>query len=1067
MNQHAWWIFPKRLQTFVLMLIFVAPPTLSYAFTVSESRPRLYFTAADLPTLRQRITTTHTAEWQALVSWTQPDKDAYVAKSGTEATPTHRYIERNAFMYLMLAESNPVQAEVHAQIAKNWLMQLATVNFTIAPNDAFEYLWALAIGYDWLYTWSGFTEAEKQTVRAQLISHTNTHVGRTDLQGDFPSIPTSIDPAMDSSFAKSIYDNQLSENNLGVAFPGLALWEPDDKYGANSSAQLYLDAVSLRFNELYKATETYAANGGYWEGQSYLGARMQGEVYFAYVWKVATGEDLFANSKHLRNLVYYWIYGLRPDGLASREGDHTCRPIGCDRSRFIAEIIAASYRDGYAQWYAQFVNSAKIIQLGEAAVKPDLPFDWQDIVFYDASLPAQNPSELPLYRYFDFGHLVIRTGWNIKQTETDPIPDDTYFTFSLHDWVSGHTHLDNNSFTLFRQGPLAIDSGRYRGSTGAQRQHERSYALRTIAHNTLTVYRPGEDFGRLNATTPFANDGGQEFLFQETKARAEPSYVIDPNTDDPVRRKDLQDGSRFDTGTLLAFEAGDKFYYLKGNATDAYHSTGFNAPDDGTVPGHAPDEAKLSSFTRELAFFPNESAPLLVVFDRIATAPYGDPNWPKKWLLHAIPEPVVNGTVKTVEVADHIINYDGDLATITYNGGKLVSQTLLPVAANLRKVGGAGYEFWVDDDGTGTAGKNYASTDAVMLADTEKGAWRVEVSPTVAVLDDIFLHVLSVGNDSVPAMAPATRIDATSLVGAEMGDRVALFSRTGTPVSGDAYTVTSAAGIIHHLLTGIAPGSYQVIRDGVKLPDGPFPASSQTTLSFSSHGGGNFTLISTQHFDSDGDGVMDADDNCLSVPNPDQADKNSDGLGDACTYDFAILKITAPKTVSLTKRKPAQTKELTVQIQNQSPHEETIENAGRLAALVQLTVEAFDTPNACPDLEATLISDRFRFPLVLATKEKFSALFAVTFTSDCIPDPLKTDKTEAHDDYRFSTSVDHSVLDGQTDTDPTDDMCPRSVEPPFRPDPNPNGKLKDKGCGTKKADGTLGADVLSDVVDKR
>jgi hypothetical protein len=171
--------------------------------------------------------------------------------------------------------------------------------------------------------------------------------------------------------------------------------------------------------------------------------------------------------------------------------------------------------------------------------------------------------------------------------------------------------------------------------------------------------------------------------------------------------------------------------------------------------------------------------------------------------------------------------------------------------------------------------------------------------------------------------------------------------------------------------------------------------------------------------------------------------------------------------VSLTKRKPAQTKELTVQIQNQSPHEETIENAGRLAALVQLTVEAFDTPNACPDLEATLISDRFRFPLVLATKEKFSALFAVTFTSDCIPDPLKTDKTEAHDDYRFSTSVDHSVLDGQTDTDPTDDMCPRSVEPPFRPDPNPNGKLKDKGCGTKKADGTLGADVLSDVVDKR
>jgi hypothetical protein len=63
--------------------------------------------------------------------------------------------------------------------------------------------------------------------------------------------------------------------------------------------------------------------------------------------------------------------------------------------------------------------------------------------------------------------------------------------------------------------------------------------------------------------------------------------------------------------------------------------------------------------------------------------------------------------------------------------------------------------------------------------------------------------------------------------------------------------------------------------------------------------------------------------------------------------------------------------------------------------------------------------------------------------------------------------VDHSALDGQADTDPIDDVCPRSVTPPFRPDPNPDGKLKDKGCGVKKSDGTFGADVLIDIVDKR
>lgn len=34
--------------------------------------------------------------------------------------------------------------------------------------------------------------------------------------------------------------------------------------------------------------------------------------------------------------------------------------------------------------------------------------------------------------------------------------------------------------------------------------------------------------------------------------------------------------------------------------------------------------------------------------------------------------------------------------------------------------------------------------------------------------------------------------------------------------------------------------------------------------------------------DSDGDGVCDEDDNCVTTPNPDQADRDQDGVGDAC-----------------------------------------------------------------------------------------------------------------------------------------------------------------------------------------
>jgi hypothetical protein len=450
-------------------------------------------------------------------------------------------------------------------------------------------------------------------------------------------------------------------------------------------------------------------------------------------------------------------------------------------------------------WHAQFMAA----QTGGAPIWTDLIFDWPDIVLYDSALQTRDPSDLPLYRHFAFGHVVIRTGW------AGPPSDDTLLTFAIHDHVPGHTHLEVNSFTLFRKGPLAIDSGRYRGNSVNQ-AHERNYALRTVAHNTITVYRPGEDFGG------FANDGGQEFLWKERKNPAEPRYV-----------KDLYDGTRFDTATLEAFEVGSDFYYLKGNATDAYHSKGFKAGSDGK-------EAKISHFTRELAFFPDhpdQPYPMLVVFDRAVSL---NANWPRKWLLHAIDEPLVNGTITGIEVPDKIVRYAADLVTISYNDGKLFSQTLLPAAATIRKVGGTGYEFWVDDPGM-----NYPPGDAVAQADIEAGAWRVEVIPTTPAQTDTFLHVLSLADASVSAAPVATRIDATAMSGGEVSNRVVLFSKAGALVKDVTYTVSSS-DTVRHLLTGIAPGTYRITQDDHSLP--PITTSSQDTLSFVSIGGGTFRV---------------------------------------------------------------------------------------------------------------------------------------------------------------------------------------------------------------------------------
>lgn len=52
--------------------------------------------------------------------------------------------------------------------------------------------------------------------------------------------------------------------------------------------------------------------------------------------------------------------------------------------------------------------------------------------------------------------------------------------------------------------------------------------------------------------------------------------------------------------------------------------------------------------------------------------------------------------------------------------------------------------------------------------------------------------------------------------------------------------------------------------------------------------------------DADRDGVVDTSDNCPDVPNPDQADTNGDGIGDACTPAPKLtLQITGQGAVTL------------------------------------------------------------------------------------------------------------------------------------------------------------------------
>lgn len=177
-------------------------------------------------------------------------------------------------------------------------------------------------------------------------------------------------------------------------------------------------------------------------------------------------------------------------------------------------------------------------------------------------------------------------------------------------------------------------------------------------------------------------------------------------------------------------------------------------------------------------------------------------------------------------------------------------------------------------------------------------------------------------------------------------------------------------------------------------------------------------------------------------------------------HDLAVTKITTAKAVTLTSKNPRPQRLVKVQIQNRSPHAEVINNRDALKELVHLVVESLGVQCPAPPLFVKADKPQKTLPLTLKSKQKLNVVFVVTF--GCANDPTRGAN---HEDYRLSATIGHNALGG-ADMHVTDDVCPRSVTPPFEVDPNPNGTIKDMGCGAKKADKTFGDPVLVDVIVK-
>lgn len=272
--------------------------------------------------------------------------------------------------------------------------------------------------------------------------------------------------------------------------------------------------------------------------------------------------------------------------------------------------------------------------------------------------------------------------------------DDTYVLFVSGGVPLQHKHYDNNHFIIYKKGWRTVDSGT-RPEPGIHLSH---YYCRTVAHNCITIRMPGE-------VMP-AYWGGP--------ALCEEQDIPIPNDGGQCEKL----GSK-----LLELTETPDWVYLASDATPCYHP------------------AKASKVVREFIWFCPD---LFVVMDRVASK---DASYPKTWLWHTIEEPKALGPKEWKEASE---------------GGAMICRTLLPEDAAQELIGGPGKDFWSDGrnwplpvlcpDDWGYGKRHIVPPET----HPQLGHWRLEVAPGKPAEEDIFLHMMLVGDKDLASMPSST-----------------------------------------------------------------------------------------------------------------------------------------------------------------------------------------------------------------------------------------------------------------------------------------------------------------------
>ena len=487
--------------------------------------PRLFFTAQDLPKMRERAVGVDKDLWQDVLKdikslkMNAPDvTDEDLYKSGIDGERKKGIITQYDLAFEIAQTSYAYtieQDEKYLDAAKKFTLAACAMPIwgykTSKPNvdlPPAHLLYAVAFAYDVLF--DKWTKAEKETIKNKLVK-------QGGLMYDFFKY-------------KQGKKYTYSQNHTWIPITGLAIAAyavMDEVPEAKAWAQLSRAIFD-------RTMVTFATDGYFYESFHYYGFAFRWMIRYFDVHKQVTGENLYDPMKSkFAQLKYFAMHSILPD----RENVFDFADVGdgalnrnnvSKREKLYGEYdiqyrLAQIYQDNQAQTVADFIRKNTTLGTREPM--------WA-FINHDANLKPALLAEIPTGVYFNDNDTVFwRSDWSRNATAFAfrCAPPEGHHAARLAskipDWKenTGHAHPDANSFIIYAKGKYLTGDTGYLGIKN------------TDDHNTILVNNRG-----------YASDGVYE-MFKEVA------------------------NEKLDQIRIAEVSGNKNYFYVRGEAGSAYY----------------------------------------------------------------------------------------------------------------------------------------------------------------------------------------------------------------------------------------------------------------------------------------------------------------------------------------------------------------------------------------------------------------------------------------------------------------------------------------------------------------